>query len=307
MTEIEQVKVCAHCGSEFRERANYGRLMCRLHPDWTPTDAMRRLRCCGYRPGDGCLGYSQEVTIRDGLGCLRCDHHADTSVTESPIAVLPTLLVQTDFVRAPMPEQIVALIDSESLVRFTDRNAKLVVPMPTPLASAEINVVTCAFQVLAAFVQSSYYDQARYACIESARTRFESNIKPYLASPGWNTEIDQHPEIDAFATNEEQELTPLDDTTSDIAYSATSRASLHLPATRLAVVRAMRARNDVRTLIATAVPFYIIRRIAHQPDRDVLRRMQFYTNHEAVRLDSALRDDIYATPNERAMDMDKRF
>ena len=307
MTEIEQVKVCVHCGNEFRERVNYGRLLCRMHPDWTPTDALHRLRCCGYRPGDGCLGYSQEVTIRDGLGCLRCDHHADSPVTESPVAVLPALLVEAQFVCAPMDEQIVARIDGTNIARFTGPNAKLIVAMPTPLASAEVNVVTCAFQVLAAFVQSTYYDQARYPCVDAARKRFESNIKAYLTVSGWNTVIDQHPEFDAFATNEEQELTPLDDVTSDMAYAATSRDTLHLPATRLAVVRAMRDRNDVRTLAATAVPFYIIKRIAHQPDRDVLRRMKFYTDHEAVRLDSALRDDQYATPAERAADMDKRF
>lgn len=307
MTEIEQVKVCVQCGNEFRERANYGRLLCRMHPDWRSSDALRRLRCCGYRPGDGCLGYSQEVTIRDGLGCLRCDHHADTPVTDNPIAILPTLLVQTEFVRAPMHEQIVALIDGDRIARITAKDTKLVLSMPAPLASAEINVVTCAFQVLAAFVQSSYYDQTRYPCIAAARQRFESNIAPYMAAPGWNTEIDQHPEFDAFATNEEQELTPLDDTTADIAYSATSRSAMHLPATRLAIVRAMRARNDLRTLAAVTVPFYIIKRIAHHPDPDVVRRMKFYTEHEALRIDPALRDDMHATLAERTADMNKRF
>jgi hypothetical protein len=307
MTEIEQVKVCVRCGNEFRERANYGRLLCRIHPDWSPTDSLRRLRCCGYRPGDGCLGYSQEVTIRDGLGCLRCDHHADVPVTEQPVAVLPALLVETGFVRPPMHDQIVTLIDGTLLQNFSDRDARLVVTMPPPLASTELNIVTCAFQVLAAFVQSSYYDQTRYACIAEARQRFEANIKPYLAASGWNTEIDLHPEFDAFATNDEQELTPLDDTTADVAYSATSRNALHLPATRLAVVRAMRTRNDLRTLAATAVPFYVIKRIAHAPDADVVRRMKFYTEREAVRIDPALRDSAHATLAERTGDMDKRF
>lgn len=301
MTEIEQVKVCFQCRSEFRERANYGHLRCRMHPSWESTDSLRRLRCCGYRPSDGTAALSREITLEDAAGCLPCDHRADSPITDAPLAILPTLLVDTGFVRAPIDTQIVLRVDGAVLARMlgTGKSAKLRVMLPTPLDSPELDLVTCAFQVLAAFVQSTYYDQTRYPSIRDARQRFENNITAYMASPGWNTEIDQHPEFDAFATNDEQELTPLDDATADVAYAATSRNAMHIPATRLAVVRAMKMRNDVRTLVATAVPFYVIKRVGNTLDSGTLRRIALHTKLEGPRVDPALRDFMYANATER--------
>lgn len=306
MSEIERVKNCAQCRCEFRERANFGRLMCRIHPDFTPTDSFHRLKCCGYRPGDAAAAYSKTVTLADQSGCLPCDHSADTPISTSPVVIMACLLVESRLILNPMAAQIVECIDGERLRQHIKRggpDVRLTVALPPPLAWTELGLVACAFQVLGEFVQSPYYDWSQFNGVKEARTRFEAASAHLVVSTGWDTEFDMRPDHDAFAGNAAASDDDDDENAkgpgrSDTAYTPADRLALNSPETRFAVVQKVRQTNDLKCLCDMAVPFYVIRRVAERKDRETLAHFERYNQSDALTWETAMRNTRFSSANE---------
>jgi hypothetical protein len=304
MAEIERVKVCIQCKNEYRERANIGRLMCRMHPDYTPTDSFRRAACCGYRPGDDGATYSKTVTLADRAGCLMCDHSSDVPITDAPVVILACLLVEAGMVRPPMPNQIIEQINGKILrerIQSGNINVTLAVPMPSLLKWVDIGLVACAFNVLSEFVQSPYYEWSQYDSVKEARTRFESASKNMLVSTAWDTELDLRPDHDAFATNaDDGEDDKSKNQLASSNYVPADRQTLGSSDTRLAIVKKVQADNMLDILCAMAVPFYVIRRVAENKDSTTLDHFATYNKTEATTWDTTMRDTRFSNIDEYA-------